>query len=101
MTTPYRGQAIIGGCHADVDIANVDSSKWTGTATQLEGSAPASPETIVKLLDQPRPGWSAHAEATVSPDGALSLQGTSHFNPERRVAPAKRSLWVPKVPRAT
>src|SRR5262245_61598598 len=41
---------------------------------------------MVKLLDQPRPGWSAHAETILSPDGVLSLQGTSHFNPERRAA---------------
>jgi hypothetical protein len=101
MTTPYRGRAMIGDCYADVDIGNVDVAGWTGTATNLQESATGFAEAVVKLLEQPRPGWSAHATATVSRDGALSLQGTSHFNPARRASPQERSLWVRKSPRAT
>jgi len=100
MTTPYRGRAMIGDSYADVEIGNVDVARWTGTAN-VQTSATAFEEAVVKLLEQPRPGWSAHATATVSPDGALSLQGTSHFNPARRATPAERSLWVRKFPRAT
>ena len=92
---------MIGDCHAEVEIGNVDVARWTGTVTNLQETATAFSEAIVKLLEQPRPGWSAHATATVGPDGGLSLQGTSHFNPERRAAPSERSLWVRKGPRAT
>jgi hypothetical protein len=101
MVTPYSGHAMIGGFHADVDITNVDISGWKGTATNLHRSATTSPETVVTLLEQPRPGWSAHAEATIGEDGVVSLQGTGHFNPERRAAPPARSLWVKKPPPAT
>jgi hypothetical protein len=101
MTTPYRGHALIGHCHVNLEIVNVDIARWTGTATDLEGVVAASPETVVQLLEQPRPGWSAHAAAIVGPDGAVSVQGTSHFNPVRRAAPTERSLWVRKTPRAT
>src|SRR5262245_22874370 len=101
MTTPYRGHAPIGDCHVDIDIANVDVAGWTGTATNLQGIVTASAETVVQLLEQPIPGWSAHAAATVGRDGAVSVQGTSRFNPEPRPASTERSLWVRKLPRAT
>jgi hypothetical protein len=91
---------MIGDCHVDIEIVNVDVGGWTGTATLRQGMVTASPETVVQLLEQPRPGWSAHAAAVVGPDGAVSVHGTSHFNPQRRAAPTERSLWVRKNPRA-
>ena len=102
MATHYCGPATIGGCDADVDIKNVDVSRWNGTATNVRGAGTSSPDALVTLLDQPRPGWSARAEATPGADGVVLLQGTSHFFPKPPVvAPSGRSLWVKKLPRAT
>ena len=103
MTTSYLGHATIGACRADVDIANVDVMRWKGTATNVHGTESAPQEAIVTLLDQPRPGWSAHAKASEGADGVLHLDGIGHFcAPEHRVvAPGLRSLWVRKLPPAT
>jgi hypothetical protein len=102
MKTAYRGHARIGDFHADVDITNVDVLQWKGTATDVHGTGPTPPEAIVTLLDQPRPGWSARAEACEA-DGVLHLDGIDYFHgPERSVvAPGPRSRWVRKLPPGT
>jgi hypothetical protein len=99
MKTPYHGRARIGDLRADVDIVNVDVSRWKGTATNVDGVA-AGGEAIVTLLEQPRPGWSARAVATGGADGVLLLEGNGQFfapSPPR-VAPGRRSRWVRKSP---
>jgi hypothetical protein len=99
MTTRYCGHARIGDLHADVDITNVDVLQWKGTATNVRGTGPAPIEAIVTLLDQPRPGWCAHAEAAEGADGVLRLKGVGHFyNPETSTRErATRSRWVKKL----
>jgi hypothetical protein len=103
MTTPYRGPATIGDLHADVDITNVDVPRWEGTVTNLHGRGRMPPETVVTLLDQPRPGWKARAQASKGADGVLHLDGIGDFRgPEGRVVEsARRARWVPKLPRGT
>jgi hypothetical protein len=103
MRTPYQGPARIGDRQADVDIANVDVSRWKGTATNVDGVLAVDEEAIVTLLEQPRPGWSARAVATGGADGVLHLEGIGQYfaPPLSSVAQAERSLWVRKLPRAT
>ena len=103
MKTSYLGHATIGDSYADVDITNVDVSRWKGTATNVHGTGPTPPEPIVTLLDQPRPGWSSRAEATEGADGVLHLDGIGHFHAPVHplAAPGPGSLWVRKLPPAT
>jgi len=103
MTTPYRGHATIGDLHADVDITNVDVPRWKGTVANVRGRGRMPPEAVVTLLDQPRPGWRARAQATEGADGVLHLDGIGDFcGPEGRfVETARRSRWVRRLPRGT
>jgi len=100
MKTPYQGHAKIGNRQAEVDIANVDVSRWTGTATNVDGALDVDGEALVTLLDQPRPGWSARAVATGGADGVLHLEGVGQYfaPPLSSVPPDARSLWVRKSP---
>jgi hypothetical protein len=100
MATPYSGHATIDDLHADIEIANVDVARWNGTATNLRGTGSTGAEAVVTLLEQPRPGWSAHAEAVAGADGVLHLNGAGHFHGPvlSVVAGASRSLWVRKPP---
>jgi hypothetical protein len=103
MKTPYRGHARIGDLQVDVDIANVDVLRWTGTATNVHDRVAAGGEALVTLLEQPRPGWSARAVATGGADGVLLLEGVGYFCAPQQppVARRRQSLWVKKSPRAT
>jgi hypothetical protein len=103
MKTPYHGQARIGGHRAEVDIVNVDVSRWKGTATCVSGVVATGGQAIVTLLEQPRPGWSAPAMATGRDDGVLQLEGNGQFCAPQRppVEPGSQSLWVRKRPRPT
>jgi hypothetical protein len=98
MKTPYQGRARIGDRRADVDIVNVDASRWTGTATNVKGRVVAGSEEVVTLLEQPRPGWSARAVAMEDADGVLQLEGNGQFHAPHRppMEPGTRSLWVRK-----
>jgi hypothetical protein len=103
MKTPYFGRGRVGGLHADVEITNVDLLRWKGTATNVHGTLPAAQDAIVTLLEQPRPGWSAHATATMGADGVVHLDGTNYFYGPKPPAltPGERSLWIRKSPLAT
>jgi hypothetical protein len=103
VKTPYVGSARIGDLHADIEIGNVDALRWTGTATNVHGTVRAADDATVTLLEQPRPGWSAHASATTDADGVVHLHGNTYFYGPKPgpLAPAERSLWIRKVPPAT
>ena len=103
MKTPYVGPARIGHLHADVEITNVDALRWKGTATNVDGTVHVAEDAIVTLLEQPRPGWSAHATATTGANGVVHLDGTTYFFAPKwpPLAPGERSLWVRKPPPAT
>jgi hypothetical protein len=103
MATPYCGHVTIGNFDADIDITNVDVLRWSGTATNVRGTGPMPADAVVTLLEQPRPGWSASAQAIAGADGVLRLTGTGHFyRPTHPVGASEgRSLWVRKLPRAT
>ena len=92
MKTPYVGTARIGDLDADIEIGNVDALRWKGTATNVHGTVHAEDATVT-LLEQPRPGWSAHATATTDADGVVHLDGTTYFfGPKPQpLAPAERS----------
>ena len=103
VKTPYFGSARIGDLHADIEIGNVDALRWKGTATNVHGTVLAADDATVTLLEQPRPGWSAHATATTDAEGVVHLDGTTYFyGPKpRHLTPGERSLWIRKAPPAT
>ena len=102
MKTPYCGRATIGGHPADVDIANVDLPRWSGTVTGTKGRLADAEEAVITLLDQPRPGWNSRAAVTADAEGIVHLEGAGQFfAPRSSPDPGGRSLWKVKSPPTT
>ena len=84
MHTAYSGSADLGGVHVTVTIDNVDTSKWIGTVTGARAAEPFEDGLVtVRLLDQPRPGWTAQATVERLPGGSVRLIGTRSFYSSR------------------
>ena len=90
MASPYRSLVELGpkneaGPWARVEIDDADRSDWTGTVLNaLAVAGSTEPGRVeVRILDGPRRGQAATADAILNDDKTMTLRGVTAFQPEQ------------------